>query len=127
MADVEGSTRLWQDRSSSMASEMSDLDQLVDELVAKFDGARPLEQGEGDSFVAGFARASDALSCAVTLQSSLAEGTIRMRIALHTGEVEVRDGPRYDGPTIIRAARIRDLGHGGQLLVSSTTRDLIQD
>jgi predicted ATPase/DNA-binding CsgD family transcriptional regulator len=106
---------------------MCELDALVDELVAKFDGARPIEQGEGDSFVAAFALASDAIACALEIQRRLRDLPLRLRIGLHTGEVVVSDGDRYDGPAIIRAARIRDLGHGGQTLLSSTARALVID
>ncbi len=127
LADVEGSTQMWQRDSSEARRAMEELDELTDELVAKFDGARPLEQGEGDSFVAGFALPTDAVACALELQRRLTDGPLRVRMAVHTGEIEVRDGERYDGPVIIRTARIRDLAHGGQVLVSSATRDLVQD
>jgi predicted ATPase/class 3 adenylate cyclase/DNA-binding CsgD family transcriptional regulator len=127
LGDVEDSTRLWERSSDQARSAMAELDSFVDEYVAKFDGARPVEQGEGDSFVAGFWRASDAVSCAIELQRTLAEMAIRVRMAIHTGEIEIRDGSRYDGSTIIRCARVRDLGHGGQVLVSSSTRDLAHD
>jgi class 3 adenylate cyclase len=126
LADVEDSTRMWETSSEQARASMADLGSVVDELVAKFDGARPLEQGEGDSFVAAFARPSDAVGCALELQRVLTDGRLRLRIGVHTGEVELRDG-RYDGTTIIRAARLRDLGHGGQTLVSSTTRALVED
>jgi predicted ATPase/class 3 adenylate cyclase/DNA-binding CsgD family transcriptional regulator len=127
LADVEGSTRMWQRDSAGAGSAMFELDVLTDELIAKFDGARPLEQGEGDSFVAAFGRAADGLACAVELQKRLVDGCVRLRIALHTGDIALRDDKRYDGPTIIRAARVRDLGHGGQTLVTSTTHDLVID
>lgn len=108
LADVEGSTQLWQRDSAVAGSAMFELDALAGELITKFDGARPLEQGEGDSFVGAFARAADGLACALELQQRLADGAVRIRIALHTGDVALRDEKRYDGPTIIRAARIRD-------------------
>jgi predicted ATPase/class 3 adenylate cyclase/DNA-binding CsgD family transcriptional regulator len=127
LADVEGSTRMWQRDTVEARSAMAELDVLADELVAKFDGARPLEQGEGDSFVAAFSRPSDALACALEIQRRLSESPVRLRMGLNTGEVEIRDGERYDGPTIIRAARLRDLGHGGQVLVSMATRDVVRD
>jgi predicted ATPase/DNA-binding CsgD family transcriptional regulator len=117
---------MWNESSSEARAAMSDLDALVDEIVAKFEGMRPLEQGEGDSFVAGFARASDALACALEIQRRLIEEPLFVRMGLHTGEIEVRED-RYDGPTIIRAARLRDIGHGGQTLASAPTRDLVQD
>ena len=81
---------------------------------------RPVEQGEGDSFVAAFARASDAVACALELQRAPL-APIRLRIGVHTGEIQLRDEGNYAGPTINRTARLRDLGHGGQTLLSGTT------
>lgn len=74
---------------------------------------QPVKRYEGDSFVAAFTRASDAAACALDLQrTSLAP--IRLRIGLHTGEVQLRD-ELYVGPTINRTARLRDLAHGVRL------------
>ena len=87
---------------------------------------RPVEQGEGDSFVAAFARASDAVACALGLQPAPL-APIRLRIGVHTGEVQLRDEGNYIGPAINRAARIRDLAHGGQTVLSGTTEDLVAD
>ena len=50
-----------------------------------------------------------------------------MRIGVHTGEVQLRDETNYIGPTINRTARLRDLAHGGQTVLSSTTSDLVTD
>ena len=52
---------------------------------------------------------------------------IRMRIGVHTGDVQLRDEGNYIGPTINRAARLRDLAHGGQTVLSGTTHDLVAD
>ncbi|OOK72135.1 adenylate and Guanylate cyclase catalytic domain protein [Mycobacterium kansasii] len=68
LADVEGSTRLWETQPETMTAALAQLNRTVDEAIAAHDGVRPLEQGEGDSFVAAFARASDALACALELQ-----------------------------------------------------------
>src|SRR5262252_7172900 len=62
LADVEGSTRLWEARPDEMTTAIARLDQTASEVIAAHDGARPVEQGEGDSFVAAFARASDAVA-----------------------------------------------------------------
>ena len=85
-----------------------------------------MEQGEGDSFVVAFARASDAVACALELQRAPL-APIRLRIGVHTGEVQLRDEGNYIGPTINRTARLRDLGHGGQILLSGTTDALVVD
>jgi predicted ATPase len=81
-------------------------------------------RGEGDSFVVAFIRASDAVACALALQQA-ALSPIRLRIGVHTGEIQLRDAGNYMGPTINRAARLRDLAHGGQTLLSGTTSDLV--
>ena len=82
---------------------------------------RPVEQGEGDSFVAAFARARDAVACALELQrADLAP--IKLRIGVHTGEAQLRDEGNYAGPTINRTARLRDLAHGGQTVLSGVPR-----
>jgi predicted ATPase/class 3 adenylate cyclase/DNA-binding CsgD family transcriptional regulator len=127
LGDVEGSSQMWDRDASGARSAMAGLQALVDELVGTFDGARPLEQGEGDSFVAAFTRPSDAIAFALEIQRRLGAGLTRVRIGIHTGEVELREDGRYDGPTIIRTARLRDMGHGGQTLVSDATRILAQD
>ncbi|MGD1169805.1 LuxR C-terminal-related transcriptional regulator [Mycobacterium seoulense] len=126
LADVEGSTRLWQTQPDEMSAAVARLDRAVSDLVAEHRGVRPVEQGEGDSFVVAFARASDAVAFALRLQlTPLAP--ISLRIGLHTGEVQLRDEANYVGPTINRTARLRDLAHGGQTVLSATTSDLIAD
>ncbi|OBJ54208.1 hypothetical protein A9W95_17540 [Mycobacterium sp. 1423905.2] len=67
LADVEGSTRLWETEPEQMTTALAQLNRTVNDSVAAHDGVRPLEQGEGDSFVAAFARASDAVACALAL------------------------------------------------------------
>ncbi|MGV7557952.1 adenylate/guanylate cyclase domain-containing protein, partial [Mycobacterium kansasii] len=68
LADVEGSTRLWESQPEEMTAGVARLDQVLAELVAAHGGVRPVEQGEGDSFVIAFACASDAVACALDLQ-----------------------------------------------------------
>ena len=62
LADVEGSTRLWETQPEEMTAAIARLNQVVPDTLAAHDGVRPVEQGEGDSFVAAFARASDAVA-----------------------------------------------------------------
>src|SRR5271155_5056972 len=126
LADVEGSTRLWETQAEVMAAAVARFNQVVCDVVAAHDGVRPVEQGEGDSFVAAFARASDAVACALELQRAPL-APIRLRIGVHTGEVQLRDEGNYAGPTINRTARLRDLGHGGQTLLSGATEELVVD
>ena len=126
LADVEGSTRLWETQPEEMTAAFARLDHALCDLVSAHGGVRPVEQGEGDSFVAAFARASDAVVCALELQRAPL-APIRLRIGVHTGEVQLRDEGNYIGATINRAARIRDLAHGGQTVLSGTTEDLVAD
>ncbi len=126
LADVEGSTRLWETRPEEMTAALARLDRVVTEAIAAHHGVRPVEQGEGDSFVAAFARASDAVACALALQRAPL-APIRLRIGVHTGEIQLRDEGNYIGPTINRTARLRDLAHGGQTVLSGATEPLVAD
>ncbi len=126
LADVEGSTRLWETQPKEMTAALARLNQTVSAIIASRDGVRPVEQGEGDSFVAAFARASDAVAAALEMQRAPL-APIRLRIGLHTGEIQLRDEGNYAGPTINRTARLRDLGHGGQTLLSGATEAMVLD
>ncbi|HEY4795419.1 MAG TPA: LuxR C-terminal-related transcriptional regulator [Mycobacterium sp.] len=126
LADVEGSTRLWETQPKEMTAALARLNQTVSETIAEHDGVRPVEQGEGDSFVAAFARASDALAAALDIQRAPL-APLRLRIGVHTGEIQLRDEGNYAGPTINRTARLRDLGHGGQTLLSGATEAMVID
>ncbi len=126
LADVEGSTRLWETQPEEMTAAVARLDQAVAGAIAAHGGIRPVEQGEGDSFVIAFARASDAVACALDLQRAPL-APIKLRIGLHTGEVRLRDEGNYIGPTINRTARLRDLAHGGQTVLSGATEPLVVD
>src|ERR1700741_974118 len=126
LADVEGSPRLWEAQPDEMTAAVARLNQAVSEVIAAHGGVRPVEQGEGDSFVAAFARASDAVACAQGVQRAPL-APIQLRIGVPTGEVQLRDEGNYAGPTINRAARLRDLAHGGQTVLSGATEALVVD
>ncbi len=130
LADLEGSSRLWEDDPDRMTLALARYDAQVSGAVGRNEGVRPEELGEGDSFVAAFARASDAVACAVELQTVLADDDaipFAVRMALHTGEVQLRTEGSYIGTSINRAARIRELAHGGQTLLSQVTAELVAD
>jgi len=127
LGDVEGSTRAWETDPKTTRAAIVELNEVVDELVGRFDGVRPIEQGEGDSFVAAFPRARDGVACALQVQRALVGRTLALRLGVHTGDVTRRDEANYVGPTIIRAARLRNLAHGGQTVVSEATRELVAD
>jgi class 3 adenylate cyclase len=126
LADIEGSTRLWETVPEVMAAALRHMDRVLNELVPAHHGVFPLEQGEGDSFVVAFARVGDAVACALALQQA-ALAPLRLRIGVHTGDVQLRDEAKYMGPTVNRAARLRDLGHGGQTLLSGMTSYLARE
>jgi len=115
LADIEGSVRLWESDRASMTRALARLDLLVDQATEKHAGARPVEQGEGDSFVIVFPSAENAVACAVELQRSMAVEVwpggikLRARLALHTGEAQLRDEGNYIGTTISRCGRLRSL------------------
>jgi predicted ATPase/class 3 adenylate cyclase len=129
-SDVEGSTRLLTRLGSRYAEVLGEHQRV---LRAAFDehGGREVHT-EGDAFFVAFARASDAIAAAASAQRSLAsrrwpEGVdVRVRMGVHTGEAEVRMGD-YVGLDVHRAARICSAGHGGQVVVSSSTRELVAD
>src|SRR5246500_162277 len=126
LADVEGSTRLWETQPEDMTAAFARLDRTLTDLLAVHRGVRPVEQGEGDSFVVAFARATEAAACALELQRAPL-APIRLRIGVHTGEVQLRDEGNYVGPTINRTGRLRSLANGGQTVLPATTTDLVAD
>jgi predicted ATPase/class 3 adenylate cyclase len=127
--DIEGSTRLLQQVGESYASVLEACRSLLRAAFLEFDGHEVDTQG--DAFFVAFARASDAVAAAVAAQRALAcqpwpEGTtVRVRMGLHTGEPQ-RSAEGYVGLDVYHAARIMSAGHGGQVLLSQTTRDLIE-
>jgi YVTN family beta-propeller protein len=129
--DIEGSTsllkQLGRDRYGKLLADQQDL------LREQFASHRGEEiDTQGDSFFVAFRSAPDAVAAAVAIQRSLAEHEwpegvdVRVRIGIHTGEAAAAR-ERYVGFSVHRAARIGDAAHGGQVLLSSTTRDLAED
>jgi predicted ATPase/class 3 adenylate cyclase/DNA-binding CsgD family transcriptional regulator len=133
LSDIEGSTRLWQDEPEAMARAVPEHYAVLQEAVARHGGVRPVEQGEGDSIVAAFSRGSDAAAAALEIQRRMRthewpDGPVlRVRVALHTAEAQLRDEGNYFGLALSRCARLRELAHGGQVLVSRATHDLVVD
>ncbi|MFN2462752.1 MAG: AAA family ATPase [Candidatus Dormibacteria bacterium] len=133
LTDVQGSSRLWEEQRQNMPGAMTRHHEILFDVIDAHRGKRPRDQGEGDSVLAAFARATDAVGCALELQRQLGaepwpDGiSIRVRMAVHTGEVELRGEDNYFGPAINRAARLRGIGHGGQVLLSSATADVVQE
>jgi class 3 adenylate cyclase/tetratricopeptide (TPR) repeat protein len=132
LTDVEGSTRIWESDGGGARSAFERHDALVAEHLAAYGGARPRDQGEGDSAFAVFPRATAAVACALELQRALyaeawpPDASIRVRMALHTGEAELANG-NYKGSAVHRCARLRGLAHGGQILMSEATAQIVRD
>ena len=130
--DVEGSTPLWQQHPDEMRSVMARHDTLLTSTVEANGGTVVRPRGKGDSIFAVFLRASDAVgaSCSaqqLLLQENWPEGiAINVRMALHTGESELRDHDYY-GNAVNRCARLRSIAHSGQILISEATAQLVRD
>src|SRR2546423_6552256 len=118
--DVEGSTRLLHEMGDAYADALAEHRQMLRKAFARHGGVEVDTQG--DAFFIAFARASDALAAAREATAAL-DGPIRVRIGLHTGEPLLTD-EGYVGIDVHRAARIAAAGHGGQILLSRSTRDL---
>src|SRR5438094_4759933 len=119
--DIEGSTRLLHELGDAYAGVLAEHRRVLREAFARHGGVEVDTQG--DAFFIAFARASDALAAARDAADAL-EGPIRVRMGVHTGEPLVTD-EGYVGIDVHRAARIAAAGHGGQVLVSQSTRDLV--
>jgi DNA-binding NarL/FixJ family response regulator/class 3 adenylate cyclase len=129
-SDVEGSTALLRQLRAGYTAVMGDHERLLRSAWADAEG-RELD-ADGDSFFVAFRRPRQAVDAAVAAQRALAahdwpdKVDLRVRIGVHTGEATPA-GDQYVGLAVHRAARICDAGHGGQILVSETTRSLLED
>jgi predicted ATPase/class 3 adenylate cyclase len=130
--DIEGSTRLWEQHPDAMRQALARHHALITATVEQCGGIIVKSQGEGDSFFAVFARATDAVAAASALQRALlaepwpAAAPLRVRVALHTGEADLRENDYY-GAAVSRCARLRAIGHGGQVLLSLPTEQIVRD
>src|SRR5919202_1105684 len=130
--DIAGSTALWEQQPAAMRHALARHDVLVEEIVAKHAGLVVLPRGEGDGGFAVFARATDAVAAAAALQQALyaepwpTPTPLRVRMALHTGEADLRAGDYY-GTAVNRCARLRAVAYGGQTLLSQATSDLVRE
>jgi predicted ATPase len=121
--DVEGSTRHWQEDEAAMRAALARHDKLVRAAIEDCGGV--VFSTMGDGMAAAFANASDAVRAALDAQAALA-GVLPVRMGLHTGEAELRDGD-YFGTTVNRCARLTAVAHGGQVLCSEATASLVRE
>ncbi|UGS37043.1 BTAD domain-containing putative transcriptional regulator [Capillimicrobium parvum] len=132
LTDIEGSSALWEASPDGMAAALERHDEIVARVVEAEGGRLLKAKGEGDSTLTVFRRASDAVEAASGLQAALdAAGrtedvALRVRVAVHTGEAHERGGD-YFGPTLNRAARLRSLAGGGEVVLSQATAELVRD
>jgi predicted ATPase/class 3 adenylate cyclase len=128
--DIEGSTRLWREDPEAMRPALERHDAIVRELVDAHGGY--VVKTTGDGVHAAFSTASAAVDAAVAAQLALAReewplpGPLRVRMGVHSGPADLRDGDYY-GTTVNRAARLMSIAHGGQIVVSSVTQALLAE
>lgn len=133
--DIEGSTKLWQQHPEKMHEALMRHHAILHESIIAHQGY--VFQIIGDAFCAAFPTALDGLQSALTAQCALKEATweetgpIKVRMALNTGAVEFQPGEKTSGEyrsgiTLSRSARLLSAGHGGQVLLSQATADLLE-
>jgi class 3 adenylate cyclase len=120
--DIEGSTRLLRKLGSDYATALAEHRAVLRDAVAAHGGVEVDTQG--DAFLVAFAGAGDAAAAAEQAQQALAAGPVRVRMGLHTGEPAVTD-EGYVGLDVHRGARVAAAAHGGQILLTQATRELI--
>ena len=128
--DIEGSTKLWERSPEAMSEALARHDKILRETIEIHGGH--VFKTVGDAFYAAFSTATDALEAALESQRRLFSseweqiGPLRVRMALHTGGAEERDGD-YFGPPLNRVARLLSAAYGGQMLLSLTTQEFVRD
>jgi predicted ATPase/class 3 adenylate cyclase/Tfp pilus assembly protein PilF len=129
-SDIEGSTTLWQQYPDAMRNALATHDALLHQAISMHNGY--VFKTVGDAFYAVFDTATNAVSAAVAAQRALMTeplgeiGTLRVRMALHTGTADIR-GRDYFGQSLNRVARLLTAGHGGQILLSAVSQELVRD
>jgi predicted ATPase/class 3 adenylate cyclase/Tfp pilus assembly protein PilF len=128
--DIEGSTKLWEHDPEAMQASLARHDEILRGAIESNLGY--VFKTVGDAFCAAFPTASDALEAALEAQRRLLSseweqsGPLRVRMALHTGSPEERDGD-YFGSPLNRVARLLSAAHGGQVLLSAATNEMVRD
>jgi len=130
--DIEGSTKLWEKHPEAMKAALAKHDSILKETIESNNGQ--IIKTTGDGVHAVFSTAIDAINAALDAQKKFQTSqvsvdlniAIRVRMGIHTGEAELRDGDYYGG-TLNRAARIMSIGHGGQILISETTLQIARE
>ena len=132
MTDIEGSTRAWDASPRSTRQALDHHDRVIVKQIEDNAGQIVESGREGDSILAVFRQATDAVACALEIQRRLqhepwpAGAEMRVRIAVHTGEAELKSS-HYVGVVLYRCARLLAIAHGGQVLVSTATEEIVAD
>lgn len=129
--DIQGGTQLWEQYPDAMKAALRRHDTLLRYAIKTNNGYA--FKTVADAFYAAFPTAPEALTAALTAQRAITffgeawgETPIRVRMALHTGTADEREGD-YFGPAVNRVARLLSAGHGGQILISPATQELVRD
>jgi predicted ATPase/class 3 adenylate cyclase len=128
--DIEGSTRMWERSPQAMQAALARHDEILRRAIEERGGY--VFKTVGDAFCCAFPTAPDALEAALDAQRLLLKerwaesDPLRVRMALHMGAVEERDGD-YFGPPMNRVARLLSAAHGGQVLLSAATHEMVRD
>ena len=128
--DVEGSTKLWETEPELMAQALRRHDEILRAAIEQAGGF--VFKTVGDAFCAAFATPQAALAAVLDAQQALCterwptSQAIRVRMGMHTGVSEERDND-YFGPVVNRTARLNAIAHGGQVLVSGATAELLSE
>lgn len=125
LTDLVGSTRRWEVDPDGTAALLEEHDRIVASVVARHGGELIRSKGEGDSTFSTFLRSPDALRAAADVVRELPDG-LEVRIGIHTGAAQRRDGDLF-GSAVNRAARLRSVAHGDQIVASSVTAELAAD
>lgn len=132
LTDLVGSTRAWESAPAAMREAMAGHDRIVEQCLRQHHGTEVPSGRAGDSILAVFPRAVDAAECAIAMQRDFAAERwppgvdLEIRVALHSGEAELREG-QYHGQVLNRCARLLATCHGGQVLLTRATEQLLVD
>jgi predicted ATPase/class 3 adenylate cyclase len=123
--DIEGSTALLDELGAEAYREaLADHRRALREAFAAHSGYEVDDAGDGLFYA--FASASEAVTAVAQAMASLADGPVRIRVGVNTGE-PLLDPPKYVGPDVHKAARIMSAAHGGQVLLSGATHELVAE
>ncbi len=128
--DIQGSTKLWEQHPQAMRGALARHEAILRQAIESRGGV--VFKTIGDAVCAAFSSAPQALAAVLAAQRALqaeawgAAGVLRVRMALHSGSAEARDGD-YLGLPLNRVARLLAAGHGGQILLSLATQELVRD